>query len=250
MPKKVISPLAIVGAPLLMSFILISPGKSLAEKPEAEISTGLYSQYIWRGYEFSQDSLVIQPSLTVAYKGFGFNLWGNLDTDENGRETSNWNETDITVSYDGSAGMVGYSLGYIYYALEDGAEDSQEVYAGITLDTLLSPSLTVYRDFDAFPGYYVTLGISHSLALNHMMSLDLGARAGYYDLDNGGYDAFHDGRLSVALPVVVSDYVTFSPELYYSFPLSSEASDELEAASIDGDDDSFLYGGVAVSFAF
>ena len=83
-----------------------------------------------------------------------------------------------------------------------------------------------------------------------MMSLDLGAQAGYYDLDDGGYDAFHDGLLSVALPVTVNDYVTISPELYYSFPLSDEASDELEATSVDGDDDSFLYGGVAVSFAF
>lgn len=248
MAKKVISPF--VGASLLMSFILASPGKSLAEDPEAHLSIGLYSRYIWRGYEFSRDSLVIQPSLTVAYKGFGFNLWGNLDTDEKGRETSNWNETDVTVSYDNSLGLVHYSLGYIYYALEDGVEDSQEVYAGITLDTLFSPSLTVYRDIDAFPGYYAALGISHSLAINHMMSLDLGAGAGYYDLDDGGYDAFHDGRLSVALPVTVSDYVTVSPELYYSFPLSGEASDELEAASLDGDDDGFLYGGVAVSFAF
>ena len=100
------------------------------EMPSADLSVSLLSKYVWRGYELSNDSIVIQPSMTVGYKGFGFNLWGNLDTDQDeelfGTDGGNWNETDMTLSYDGSAGMVGYSIGYIYYGL-DGAADSQEL---------------------------------------------------------------------------------------------------------------------------
>ncbi|MFN2369259.1 MAG: TorF family putative porin, partial [Desulfurivibrionaceae bacterium] len=121
------------------------PGAALAgeEKPEADFTLGAYSQYVWRGFAFSDNSLVLQPSLTVAYKGFGVNLWGNLDTDEKGLDTSNWNETDMTVSYDGSAGMVGYGVGWILYSV-DGAEDTQELYASVSVDTILAPTLTYY----------------------------------------------------------------------------------------------------------
>jgi hypothetical protein len=51
------------------------------ESPSADASVGFYSQYIWRGFELSKDSIVIQPSLSVGYKGFAANLWANLDTD-------------------------------------------------------------------------------------------------------------------------------------------------------------------------
>ena len=51
------------------------------EVPSADASVAFLSKYVWRGFELSDDSIVIQPSMTVAYKGFGMNLWGNLDTD-------------------------------------------------------------------------------------------------------------------------------------------------------------------------
>ncbi len=119
--------------------------------PTGDLSVFLLSKYVWRGYELSKDSIVIQPSMSVGYKGFGFNLWGNLDTDQDTTlydvDGANFNETDMTLSYDGSAGMVGYSIGYIYYGL-DGAADTQEIYAGVSVDTIAAPSLTIYRDYD------------------------------------------------------------------------------------------------------
>ncbi len=52
------------------------------DKPTAEVSVLASSKYVWRGFELSDDSIVLQPSATVAYKGFSANLWGNLDTDQ------------------------------------------------------------------------------------------------------------------------------------------------------------------------
>ncbi len=228
------------------------------EKPSADASISFLSQYIWRGFELSQDSLVIQPSMTVSHKGFGFNLWGNLDTDQFDLGTNNYNETDITISYDNSVGKMGYSAGYIYYGVDEAS--TQELYLGFSLDTLLSPSLTIYRDIANARSWYATLGVSHSIELAKKMSLDLGAQVAYLSADDADtyaevgtgkkYSNLHDGLLSAALAIPVGEYMSVSPELYYSFPLSSEASDLLEASSVNGDDDSFVYGGVTASFTF
>ncbi len=221
------------------------------EKPSADLTVAAYSQYIWRGFAFSDDSVVIQPSMTVGYKGFGVNLWGNLDSDPVAGGGESWNETDLTLSYDGSMGMVGYSLGYIYYGL-DGMDDSQELYAGLSLDTLLAPTLTVYKEITGLGGWYATLGVSHSFPISEKVGLDLGATVSYYD-DENDYDEFHSGLLSAALPIAVNDFITVAPELYYSFPLTSDSEDYLEAANlglIGQDDAAFVYGGVSVSFSF
>jgi len=238
-------------------------GMAFAEenKPTADLTVGAFSQYIWRGFELSKDSIVVQPSMTVGYKGFSANFWGNLDTDPHSAttdETNNWNETDLTLAYGWEMGPVALSVGYIYYAL-DAADDSQEFFASAALNTFLTPTLTVYRDTDAFPGWYTTLGISHSFPLTGDITLDLGAQASYLaadeastyaEADGSKYSNFHDGVLSVGLTVPVNNYITVTPTLNYTFPLSSDAKDLMRASSKDGNDDDFIYGGVSVSLAF
>jgi len=239
------------------------------EKPTADLSVSALSKYVWRGYELSKDSIVLQPSMTIGYKGFGFNLWGNLDTDlheelsydENGNDTiDNWTETDMTLSYDGSCNYADYGVGYIYYAI-DGFENTQEIYVSATLKTLLSPSLTIYRDIDALPGWYVSLGISHSIAITEDLALDLGAKIGYYDIDdeddmadpddpNDAYSSFHDGLISASMTFPLGEYFSITPELYYSFPLTSDAEEVIEDASVNGKDSDFVYGGVTLSMSF
>ncbi len=61
------------------------------------------SAYIWRGYEQTRNSVVMQPSAMVSYKGFSVNVWGNLDTRPYSAADFNYGakytETDYTVSY-------------------------------------------------------------------------------------------------------------------------------------------------------
>jgi len=235
-----------------------------AARPTADLTVSALSQYIWRGQELSQDSIVIQPSMTVGYQGFAFNLWGNLDTDHFSEETNNWNETDMTLSYSRSMGMVSLTGGYIYYAL-DGAEDSQEVFLGLTLDTLLSPTLTVYREFSHYPSWYITAGVSHSFALPYDMSLDLGAltaylisdsESAYPEIGDSGeptgdeFSNFHEATLSASISIPVAQYISITPQAYITFPLSDDASDEMQWRSVDGDDDTFIYGGISASLSF
>jgi hypothetical protein len=218
------------------------------EMPTADASVSIYSTYVWRGFGLSDDSIVIQPSMTVGYQGFAMNLWGNLDTDYYAEDTTKYNETDITLSYDGAYEKLGYGVGYIYYAL-DGTDDTQEIYATLSYDVLLSPTLAFYYDVDSFSGaYYVTFDISHSFPIGETYALDLGALVSYLE-DNEDYDAFHNGELSASMTFPIGKYFSITPEVNYSFALSSDAEDYIKEGSADNDD-SYIYGGATFSFAF
>jgi hypothetical protein len=90
------------------------------EKPTGDFTTTVLSQYVWRGYELSRNSAVIQPSMTIGYQGFSANLWGNLDTapyfagSADTRYSNTWNETDLTVSYTKSLGLFNVGGGCIF----------------------------------------------------------------------------------------------------------------------------------------
>ena len=237
------------------------------ERPTIGADLGFYSAYIWRGFALSNNSIVVQPSITAGYRGFGMNLWGNLDTDfDDGNpmtdDKKEWTETDFTLSYDRSFGPINAGVGYIYYGL-DGIDDSEEFYVSIGADVILAPTFTVYREFAHYPGWYFLFGISHSFELPNGWSLDLGASGSYYaydddamvEIDDFGnatmkkYKNFHDGVVSAGLTIPVGKYFTIAPTLSYSFPLSHEADNFIAAGSMDNKSD-HLYGGINFSMAF
>ncbi|KKT73882.1 MAG: hypothetical protein UW70_C0074G0004, partial [Candidatus Peregrinibacteria bacterium GW2011_GWA2_44_7] len=165
-----------------------------------------------------------------------------LDTDNDAYDEAKYNETDLTLSYAYTISMVKLTGGYIYYGYGLGNEDTQEFFVSVSYDTLLSPSLTVYRDVDHYAGWYITAAISHSLPLTDKLALDLGAKVNYLKADDassfseGGlgvetYSALHDGVLSAAMSIPVNEYITITPLLAYSFPLSNKAKDLIKSLS-------------------
>ena len=250
-------------------------------KVTGEIAASVLSAYIWRGQELSRDSVVIQPSATVNYRGFTANIWGNLDTDPysvtGGKNSSTYTETDVTLSYTHKFGIVSAGAGYIYYGLAAAAPggpdllDSQEIFVSLGLDTILAPTLTVYKEIDHYHQWYATLGISHTFALHEKVGLKLAAQASYLKSDDettypefdgdslattDKFNNFHDGVISISLPVNVISSLTVTPTVSYVFPLSDDAKYEMKARGLQGaavpsdKDSSYLYGGVALSFTF
>jgi uncharacterized protein (TIGR02001 family) len=247
--KKTISRIIVLTAVLISA---LSCQVAFAEEaaPTASGSVAFLSKYMWRGYELSDNNLVIQPSLTLAYKGFAINSWSNLDTDVD--KKAMWTETDLTLSYDTKIGPVGLGGGYIYYGLSD-ADDTQEFYLKASYDTLLTPTLIVYKDVDSFPGYYLNLGLSRSISLPQDMSLGLAGGFGYYISTtdsiveagtNKKYNGLQDGLLSATLNIPVSKYITVAPSVSYAFALSNKAKDSLGITS------GKMFGGVTLSIAF
>jgi len=257
-----------------------------AAKPEEDKVTGevdlaVLSAYIWRGQELSRHSAVIQPATTVSYKGVSLNVWGNLDLRPyaSGAEkySANYTETDFTLSYTHKIGIVSLTGGYIYYALAapyaNGTDplDSQEIFASVALDTLLSPTLTVYKEIDHYHQWYATLGASHTFQFHEKVGLKLAGQVSYlksedettyakYDSNSVAttdkFNNFHDGMLSVSLPVSVTKNLTVTPSVSYVFPLSNDAKYEMRgrglqgAASPSDRDSTYLYGGVTLAFTF
>ena len=213
--------------------------------PEALASIALLSKYVWRGFELSGNGIVIQPSAAVSYRGLDLNLWGNLDTNYM-TDDAEFSETDMTLSYAMGLGPVALDAGYIYYALD--GSDSGEIYVGAGLDTFLSPSLSIYRDIDAFPGWYMNLGVSHSVRLAGGVTLDLAASVGYMDVDDTDYQEWHDGLISAGLTIPLDEYATLSPTIAYSFGLSEKADAAFETGP--SAESSFVLGGVTLSIAF
>ena len=98
--------------------------------------------------------------MTVGYKGFTANLWGNLDTKPYSparhvlRERLERNGFDHLLRQ--NAGLFTVGGGYAYYSLaslnKDAPDraDAQELFATVSLNTLLSPTLTVYKEIDHY----------------------------------------------------------------------------------------------------
>jgi hypothetical protein len=264
-----------------------TPEQKPAEQPPAEdkvtgeIDLSVLSAYIWRGYEQSRDSVVMQPAVTVGYKGFSLNVWGNLDTRPysaaDNKYAANYTETDYTISYSKKFGILQVTPGYIYYGL--GAPyaggtaplDSQELFLTLGLDTILQPTLTAYKEIDHYRQWYFLLGVSHTIEFNKIISLKLGASASYllstdettyakYDSNSlpttDKYNNFHDGTASVSLPIAVYKTLSVTPTVSYVFPLCDDARYEMRAYGKQGAanpsdrDSSYLYGGVTLSYTF
>jgi len=224
--------------------------------------------------------VVIEPSVTIGYKGFSLNVWGNMDTRPysvgDAQYASQYTETDYTLSYSRKFGILQVTPGYIYYALGApyaGAAAplaAQEVFLNLGLDTILQPTLTAYKDIDHYREWYFLLGVSHTFEFNKVVSLKLAASASYllstdattyakYDSNSVAttdkFNNFHDGTASVSLPIAVYKTLSVTPILSYVFPLSDDAKYEMKAKGLEGVDptqrnSTYLYGGVTLSCTF
>ena len=246
------------------------PAFGQEERPSADLSVSLLSAYIWRGQQLSKNSLVIQPSATFSYKGFSANIWANYDTDlyDDIKALDNLTETDYTLSYEHDFGLVSASVGYIYYAL-DQALDSQEFYVSASLNTFLSPTLTVYREFAHYSSTYITLEVSHSIPVVQDISLDVSLLGSalfsddedaYPDPDDpkDEFSGLHHGKASLSMCIPLSTFVkaegakyfTITPEVDWVFPLSGDGSKDMSQRALGSSDNNFVYGGVTLSFSF
>jgi hypothetical protein len=210
------------------------------------VSLGLLNRYIFRGYQIGQPRGVAQPAISVAWKGFSISLWGNIDFNEQptpsfvpdrpGRVSLD--ETDLTLSYTRSLGDLSGTVGFICYRTKYTAE-TEELFIGISYGGWGHPSLTVYRDIDSYPGWYISLTAAQSFPLGGRMTLDIGASAAGF-IGTGDYwktlvsetmlytgdkyGALHDGMVKAGTTILLGKGFSLQPMIQICFPLSSGAS--------------------------
>jgi len=246
---------AISLAALMFCATIVSTASAFEAEGGAYV--GFYDKYLWRGFDLSGSVGVVQGGVDLSANGFTVSYWTNMQADDDkpeGFKSGEATETDIVLDYSFDAGeMLSVSLGNIYYTL-DGLADTNEAYLGLTLNTVLGPSVTVYYDWDECKedGVFVTAAIGHSFEIGKA-ALNLGAAAGfnqesdyavfYEDADGNErhYSDWHNYELSASVDFPVTENVTISPSFLYSSPISRAAKLAIDSETV---------GGLTVAFAF
>ena len=248
---------------VLVVFVGLMSGSSFAEGPKVSgfASVDLMSNYVWRGIKVS-NSWVVQPSVGIGYGDFAANIWGNYDSDvaeatsKGDTGHGEMTEVDVTLSYTKTIDKLTLTGGYIYYAF-DGFNDTQEFFVTAAYDTLLSPALTVYYDYDEGNGAFIIASIGHTFKLPKDMGLKLGALVSY-NIENGimGFDKngdkfsnFYNAELNAALTIPLTKALSITPKVAYSFAISNDAKDAMKGLANDGKHDIF-YGGISLALSF
>ncbi len=254
------------------------------DKPTASVGVDVLSQYIWRGFALSRNSAVLQPSLTLGYKGFAVNVWGNFDTGQNNPfltptfQGAKWNETDFTAGYsrdlyNGTAiKAVTANIGVIYYALDKSFNpqgDSFEIYYGLAVDVnWFKLAATANQEVFHYPGWWLTLGISRVFELplkiqdNNNVTLELGHnfiflfsrdQVAYPNLSTSDPTLAFSGPLAgqvyATLNIPVHKYVAIAPKVGFWYAAGGNSTTLLSAASWDNQQN-HIYGGLNVTFAY
>ncbi|OGV61647.1 MAG: hypothetical protein A3K19_15195 [Lentisphaerae bacterium RIFOXYB12_FULL_65_16] len=226
---------------------------------DVAVTTDVLTDYAWRG-QLLNDDPVVQPGVTLSYKGLSLNVWGSVDATDihevNGEE---WRlqEVDYTGSYtftplkglDLTGGIIEYTFPGTPY------DNTRELFGTVKLsEILLAPTLSVYRDIDECDGWYANLGVSHTFSITEQLGLTLGANAGwgdreYHEFYMGGLkkSALSDVQLASTLTYAVTDWCSVSGYLRYSDFLNHdvrEAADETYAES------GVIVGGVGISLCY
>lgn len=186
---------AIVAATTLTALTLAAAPTALALDASASIATS----YLFRGSELGTGSAALSADVSGSSNGLTYGVWVSSGDSANGTEY------DLYLDYSGTAGDIGYSVGYAdYNYVATPGSDFEEVYVGLSFG---SASVTYYDEQDSDNNY---------LAVGY----DLGA----YSLTYGDYD--YNGEESTHFDV--SYAVNDSLSLTVSKP---EGNDEIIVAS-------------------
>jgi hypothetical protein len=242
------------------------------ELPTWNIGMDILSQYVWRGIALSRNSVVLQPSITGTYKGFAFNVWTNVDTNEQNpyafKKTNRggaWNETDLTFSYSREV-YTNLTLtgGLIYYILDsnNSLQNSLEIYGAADYKLpWFNFGISVFREINFFPGTYLQWYIHKAIDIPYLvkgMNLDLFAswsaefsndKVAYPTLDNSYFQGLDAGYLAAALNIPLGKYIVVAPKIQYWYALGGQSTEVLSALSWDGKHNHIL-GGVNLSVNF
>lgn len=248
-------------------------------KPSVTLSTDILSQYIFRGAAQSKGSAVLQPSGTVTYNGFSVNVWGNFDTARNSNNpfmvlpagqagNAKWSETDFTVSYTKELCKdFSVLIGNVYYALQVPISnfDEDEVFGGVSYNfPWLTVAFTTFGEVTHSADVWFQLDLTKSIPVDCLCkgaTLDLGASFGYLILlqhdnqlsltpgDMGTYSNFHTAQLTADVKFPINKCISIAPKIGVWLPLTSAASDYLEANSLDSNSTHF-YGGINLTATF
>lgn len=249
--------LAMVGLVLVLGTVSIAQEATLG----FDVGADYVGKYVWRGQKLADQSF--QPWVGFSYGQLSGNIWASMDaTNVNGNQ-GDITEADYTLDWTDALldiENMSYSAGLIYYTFPNtSTESTTELYAGLSCDMILQPSLTAYFDVDeASGGIYLNAAIGHTFENIYTINpdipvdLELAASFGWGNRNYNEYywssykkGRFNDMVLSAALPMEFKSW-TITPSVNYVHLLESGIRDNNGYSS----DSNFFYAGIGASYSF
>lgn len=248
--------------------LMIAAGTASAlEDVTVDVSVDYVGKYIWRGQVLTNDP-VLQPAVTVGMDKLSLGVWGNYDTTNISGERGEFTEIDYTLDYtDALPGVEGafFSAGAVYYSFPRAlnvTSATTELYAGISMDTVLNPTATLYYDIDEADGFYASFGVSHSLdvaelgvANDMLKTVDLSATLGYGSNNyNKEYwtestDALNDLVITASVPFELCSSTTLTASCSYVSLLDGSINNNTTGLKANQKSD-YVYAGIGLSMSF
>lgn len=211
-----------------------------------DVYAGMYNKYVFRGVDLSDNKWVSQFGADLSYKGFTLSYWSNLLTADgtilgSAFESGDISETDITLNYEYSPiELLTFNIGNTFYSLEN-FEDTNEIYLKTTVNTLLSPTFSIFYDWDQSKetGLFYSFSVGHTFELMKGLGLNVGALVSYNQRNysvSEAYSNWNNYELSTGLDYAINDNFSISASYTYSNAISDKARD------LGGITDESIYG--------
>ena len=193
------------------------------------IDLDFVTKYIWRGTNLNDD-FSIQPNLWASIYGFTASVWFQIATEGNFNdedEQQTLEEIDLTLAYEHTFSKFTLGAGYLRYEYPGfNVDGTNEVYVSAGYDTLIAPSVSLYRDFDV-ESWYLEFGLGPEFSLSEKLTINPGIVAALYTFDEGDED-LNRIEPSVALNYDLGSGFSATAHAHYVIPLSDEIEDFFE----------------------
>ena len=96
---------------------MVARAEEKQDRVNVNAGAGLFSKYVWRGQN-RVDDWVLQPSISVGYRGLTGSIWANMDLHGDVVDKRDFTEVDCSVDYSNTfpgQDVFGYSFGLICY---------------------------------------------------------------------------------------------------------------------------------------
>ena len=167
---------------LAAMLVLVMGTNCFAVEVEGDAYVGVYSKYLFKGFDYSDGKAVLQGGMDLSANGFTLSVWSNAQLSSTDNFDSGVNETDFYLDYTFSVGEItSVSLGNGHYTYNAPVTEN-EAYVGVAFDVLLAPEVYVTYAWDVpgeENGFFFTVSGSHGIELNEETALTLGALVSY-----------------------------------------------------------------------
>ncbi len=251
---------------ILVALTLCVACQSVQSPASMDANVGVASQYIFRGVpQNEQGALQADMGVSLPTDGDGtlsFNYWSNWDLSNDAGDAvlpngngGKLSEIDLTGSWSKDLNGTAFEVGLISYNFPNGAGGSTtELFASFGWDKWgLSPSVTVYVDFDQVDGAYLNGSISKGYEVSENTSAEVSLGLGYTDEDHASayYGAAESGLADLLLTASIAhtydEGPTVSAFVSTSQIVGSDLEDAVEAAGMDADN---TWAGLSIGWSF